>query len=62
MDRPSLLERAFALAESGDCHGVDDIRRRLKQEQFSGIDEHLSGSSLRRQLAELCANARRRTN
>lgn len=59
MDRPSLLERAFALAESGACRSAEDIRRRLKQEQYSGIDEHLAGPAIKRQLLDICTRARR---
>ena len=57
MNRISVVERAFELAQSGQCHGVDDIRRRLKEEQFSAIDEHLAGPSLKRQLADICTKA-----
>ena len=58
MDRPTLLERAFALAESGACRSAEDIRRRLKQEQYSGIDEHLAGPAIKRQLLQICTRAR----
>ena len=58
MDQPTILERAFALAKSGECEGVDDIRRRLKKEQYGSIDAHLAGRSIKRQLFELCSSAR----
>jgi hypothetical protein len=59
MSKPPILERAFALAQSGRCTGIDDIRRTLKSEQYGSIDEHLAGPSIRRQLNELCAAAKR---
>jgi len=53
-----ILERAFELARSGDCNSIDDIRRRLKAEQYSQVDAHLSGATVRRQLLGLCKEAR----
>jgi hypothetical protein len=58
MDEPSILERAFALAKSGECEGMKDIRRRLKEEQFGSIEAHFAGRSIKRQLLELCEKAR----
>jgi hypothetical protein len=52
------LERAFELARTGDCTSVDDIRKRLKAEQYSQVDAHLAGASVRRQLLDLCREAR----
>ncbi len=37
---------------------MDDIRRRLKEEQYSAIDEHFAGSLIKRQLNEIIAKAR----
>lgn len=64
MNSQSTLERAFELARSGDCRIVDDIRRKLKSERFSQVDEHLSGPSIKRQLHKLCIEAQeaRRTS
>jgi len=53
-----ILERAFELARSGDCSSIDDIRRRLKAEQYSQVDAHLSGATVRRQLLGLCKEAK----
>ena len=50
--RPTTLERAFALARSGTCSGMDDIRRRLQAEGYSLLP--LEGRSLIRQLRDLC--------
>jgi hypothetical protein len=58
MEQPSIVERAFALAKSGECEGVGDIRRRLKEEQFGSVEAHLAGRSIKRQLVELCSKAR----
>jgi hypothetical protein len=48
--RTTTLERAFALAESGSCRTVTDIRTQLKREHFESVDAHLSGSSIQKQL------------
>lgn len=54
----SILERAFALAQSGQCTGIDDIRKKLKSERYESIDQHLAGPSIKRQLNQLCVAAR----
>ena len=53
-----ILERAFELAKTGECVSIDDIRRRLKSERYSQVDAHLAGSTVRRQLLDLCKEAR----
>lgn len=53
------IERAFELARSGTCADVADIRRALKKEGYSQIDEHLGGQAIRRQLRDICIEARR---
>jgi hypothetical protein len=58
MQGPSTLERAFALARSGTCAGVADIRMTLKRERFDQVEGHLSGFSITRQLRALCDEAR----
>jgi hypothetical protein len=55
---PSIIERAFELARSGDYATIDDIRKRLKSERYSQVDAHLAGTSVRRQLLDLCREAR----
>ena len=55
---PSIIERAFELARSGDYATIDDIRKRLKSERYSQVDAHLAGISVRRQLLDLCREAR----
>ena len=50
--RPTTLERAFALAKSGTCSGLEDIRRQLRTEGYAL--HSLEGPTLIRQLRELC--------
>ena len=58
MNSVTTLERAFALARSGEYSSVKDIRLRLKSEGFSQVEGHLSGQSINRQLRKLCEEAR----
>ena len=53
------LERAFALARSGECASVGEIRLRLKKERCDSVEAHLSGPSISRQLRALCDAARK---
>ena len=57
MTGQTTLERAFALARSGDCSNVNEIRQRLRAERFDQVDAHLAGPSLSRQLRALCEQA-----
>lgn len=57
--QPSTLERAFALARSGECANVSELRSRLKQEQFEQVEAHLRGPSINRQLRRICDEAQR---
>lgn len=50
--RLTALERAFALAKSGGCAGIGDIRRQLQAEGYAL--HSLEGPTLIRQLRELC--------
>jgi hypothetical protein len=57
MDKsPTSLERAFALAKSGACTSVDDLKRCLRLEGYQ-INQ-IVGSTLSRQLRTLIAEAR----
>jgi hypothetical protein len=57
MDKsPTSLERAFALAKSGACTSVDDLKRCLRLEGYQ-INQ-IVGSTLARQLRTLIAEAR----
>ena len=55
MNAKSTLERALELARQSDCRTVDEIRRALKVEGYSNIDQHLAGLSIKRQLSALIA-------
>ncbi len=52
----TALERAFALAKSGACTSVDDVKRCLRLEGYS--ISQIVGSTLARQLRTLIAEAR----
>ena len=39
------VQRAFQLAP--ECGSIDEIRRRLKREGYSAVDEHLQGHNLK---------------
>lgn len=44
------VERAFALADSGEFRTVQEIRDRLAKEGMWDVDRHLTGPSIRRDL------------
>jgi len=51
MTNHRLLERAFALAESGEVSGLVELRRKLAEEGYSQWQlEQLAGAALHRQL------------
>jgi hypothetical protein len=56
--RASIVERAFALAESGSCDTIERLRRCLLREGSEQVDSHLAGTFIRRQLLERMAMAR----
>jgi hypothetical protein len=62
MKQVTTLERAFELAKSGECGGIQDIKDRLRREGYSQIDDQLYGRALARQLKGLCAEARARAD
>ena len=55
---PNTIERAYELARSGDCANVQEIRKRLKAEGFSGVMRHLDGHAIQQALIALCAAAK----
>jgi hypothetical protein len=55
-DRPTTLERAFALAKSGQCPTVTAVRDRLKADGYTL--SQLEGPVLMRQLRALCIASR----
>ncbi|HEX8366637.1 MAG TPA: hypothetical protein VF603_15255 [Allosphingosinicella sp.] len=56
--RLSTVERAYELARDGSCRAIDEIARQLKQERYDNVDAHLGGNAIRRDLRQLCAEAR----
>lgn len=58
-DRPTLIERAFALAESGEVENLQAIRNRLKGEGYAMDTGQLAGASIRTQLTRLIGSSRK---
>ena len=56
-DRPTQIERAFALAASGRMASIKDLRETLKSEGYPE-DRQISGGSIRAQLTKLIMEAR----
>jgi hypothetical protein len=57
MDRRATeLERAFQLATSGRSSSVDDIRKQLRKERYTGA--HITGKALMKQLTALIQRSR----
>ncbi len=58
----NLVERAYAIARSGSCSGLVELRKELKSEGYSWLelDLMLNGASIRKDLRELCARATQR--
>ena len=52
MSQLTTVERAFQLAGDGSCRSMDEIRRKLKAERFDGVESHLSGGTIKRQLTD----------
>ena len=50
------LERAFQLAKSGECRGVEDIRRRMRADGYESTQ--IAGPALLLQLRKLIKAAR----
>lgn len=49
-ERPTTVERAFELANSGQCDNLPDIVAKLKGERHESVDAHLAGPSIRKDL------------
>ena len=56
--RLTTIERAYQLAESGECANVGDIKRRLSAEGYSDVQGQLYGSTITSALRKLCDKAR----
>jgi hypothetical protein len=57
MTKSAAVERAFALARSGQCRSVAEIIRRLSDEDRPVVEEHLRGPSARREMILVCSDA-----
>jgi lactam utilization protein B len=55
--RPTTIERAFELAQSGTVYSVTELRLALKREGFADGRMHTDGHSVQRQLSALIAAA-----
>ena len=55
--RPTALERAFALARTGDYPGVSELKTQLKAEGYATLQ--LEGPTLLKQLRALCTASRK---
>ena len=53
-----IIERAFQLAQSGDCRSLTEIQQQLRREGFTRIPEHLHGRSIKNQLNRLMIPSR----
>lgn len=56
--RLTTVERAYQLAESGECANVGDIKRRLSSEGYSDVQGQLYGATITSALRKLCDKAR----
>jgi hypothetical protein len=57
MSSSAAIERAFALARSGQCRSVAEIIRRLPEGDRAAVEEHLNAPSARRELILVCSDA-----
>ncbi len=54
MRKPTILERAFELAEVGPSSDLRAIKIVLKREGYDAVDAHLKSRSVAKQLLALC--------
>ncbi|WP_295705257.1 hypothetical protein [uncultured Brevundimonas sp.] len=52
--RPTTIERAYQLAESGVCRTVGDVKKQLAAEGFVGIQDQLYGATITAALRQRC--------
>jgi hypothetical protein len=55
--RPTVIERAFELAKSGDCASPSEIRDILRREGYMDVTGQIAGPTLLKQLRTLCRDA-----
>ena len=52
--RPNTIERAYQLAQSGECATIEEIKAVLRREGYSA-SQLASAPTLRRTLRQLCS-------
>ena len=52
--RPTTIERAYQLAESGACRTVGDVKSALKTEGYDRIQDALYGGAITSALRKRC--------
>ena len=52
--RPTTLERAYQLAESGACRTVSDVKQALQAEGYDRIQDSLYGGTITAALRKRC--------
>jgi hypothetical protein len=57
MKETSSVERAFALARSGQCRSISEIIRRLPVQDREAVEAHLRTPAARRELILICSDA-----
>jgi hypothetical protein len=55
--RPTTLERAYQLADSGECRTVTDVKKRLQVEGYERIADQLYGRMVTSALRDRCTAA-----
>ena len=53
MHRQTTIERAYELARFGPCESLSEVRAQLKRERHESVEDHLSGTTIARQLRAL---------
>jgi hypothetical protein len=48
MERVGIIERAFELARLSSS--IDEVRQKLRREGYAGVEAHLAGPQIRREL------------
>jgi Arc/MetJ-type ribon-helix-helix transcriptional regulator len=57
MTHTSAIERAFALARTGQYRSVSEIIRHLRAEDRPAVEAHLADHAARRELILMCSDA-----
>ena len=52
--RPTTLERAYQLAESGACRTVSEVKQALQSEGYERIQDSLYGGTITAALRKRC--------